>query len=301
MLYQHVFPKPVFKKRPALRAVPLLRRTAVYICLLTLCTGLHIAATGQQAQSQLNYTLRVDPVGKINTSKLSNKRKQQSREYVEFLSGKSISSAIYPYYPYTPINFKNLPTPPFRVYLGKLTAGDANDFVLIAVHCTAIKVPLTQGTGPAPQGSKIKYVDDVSPGTNQADVANNWFSIRVRKTTGATDSVIYQRTTKKTATQYKDNFKTFLKAKKIDLPRTYPLCFVVRSNRKGKLRLQIQPVLVKNTLPSSPSGGAQHWKKWIFQDGRVVVFLGEFDTVNAADNDTCCQTPPEEGNSIQDN
>ena len=291
---QHQLLTAFFKRVSAVHVTTPARLLIIYMGLLTFCAGLCLTANSQRINPAPDYGLRTDTVQvkKIRVTELNKLQKQQSRKYADFLSGDSLGlqPVIYPFYPYIPISFKNLPPPPFRLYLGKVTAGDKSDFVLIAVAC--------KQTGPP--GGRKQYNDVLKTTKSGSGLVQqtSWTSIRVRKSSAATDFVLYEQISTDMVSRYINNFTSFVKRKKLDLPRRYPLCFVIRSNKSKKPQMRIQPVLVRSSQVPAASGGTQRWKKYFFQDDRIIIFLGQSDREKGNDNDACCQTPPEGGNSI---
>lgn len=262
----------------------------LYSCLVLLFTGLHVTSFGQR---DTRNTTRVDIVERITRNNLRPPQRKQVDEYRNSVNRNLLLSRK-PYDPYITINFnpKYLPPPPVRVYLGKRTTTDADDYVLLVIHCTKFDTTINRG-------EVLHYTDDTGnsgPGSKPGEGAV-WTSISVSRGSETTDKVTYTPVTKKVVQQYIDNFQTVIEKKKS--PRRYPVCFVIQRKKRKEDRIRLQPIVVtKRTTPANSSGQQRinELKRFIFQD------LDTYEFQDADGNgDLCCKTPPETGNSAKQN
>ena len=285
MLIEPPISPAIRKKKPdCIYSLISLSRMLLYVVFMAVACCLHTAGFGQKAAVGYPGRLRhIDVVPKIDTGQLSPQRKIQSREYATRLNVQKLNRKLYPFYPYIVINYNYLPPPPFRLYLGKLSTRRTGDFVLLAMKCR-----------------KDTSMKDVVLNSEIPAASQNWIYLQVDKNTSDSDRVKYRRINGVTAARLKKNFESFTASEKLDSPRLFPLCFVIQGHLKPQQKqLKLQPV-VRTGRPPGSSGGASSWKRFFFQIGTEIVFLGEFDELNKSGNDACCQTPPEEGNSIPD-
>lgn len=268
-------------------------RTVSFVRIFILNIGLWmIGACGQLdavGQARINNTLRyidtIDVISRNNSISERNLIQRQANDtakYRNFLISKNLNREFWPYYPYVLINPNYLPDAPIRVYLGKLTKGNKNDYVLLAVRCRIYR-------GPKRKGQIINYDDDST--SLQLKGAS---SIRVSRNSAINDSIFYRRVTKDTTQQYVNNFREFLNEN--NLQRRYRRCFVIRSKSinksiNNKRLLLLQPVVrLRPPLPRSSSGGSQNLKRFVFEDDEIIEFKGK---------NVCCYSPPEGGTSIE--
>lgn len=275
-------------------------RTVSFVRIFILNIGLWmIGACGQLdavGQGRINNTPRqIDTAVKVTISaiNLRTKQKDDAAKYRDFLINKNFNDSSLPYYPYVLINLEYLLAAPIRVYLGKQTIGNKNDYMFLVVRCKRYK-------GIPPKGQIITYTDDSTSQDNSKSIQprgadkkknDNWSSIRFSRNSSTNDSVFYRGVTIDSARQYIKNFKSIIKAK--GLEKRYPRCFVIerkKYNKDNQNLLLLQPVVrSRKTFPRSSSGSGRNRKRPVPQDDKIIEFTGQ---------DVCCYSPPEGGTSI---
>lgn len=215
----------------------------------------------------------------VTLNKLTPAQRVQSADYKTSIN--SSLSRVQPFYPYVPVNFSSrlLPPPPVRIYLGKGSLTDADDYLLLVVHCNNYDTTINRG-------ETLHYLDDslVTP------AGTPWYSVRVFKTSGKPDRITYTRLTKKRAAGYIRNFVVYMQRK--SLAGRYPLCFVVQRKRTNLLKLQ--PFISRRApLPRSSKSSLRPFYIFNFDSDQY-----DFQDADGG-TDLCCKAPPETGNSVK--
>jgi hypothetical protein len=256
--------------------------------ILLLFTGSYLKSSAQA------NNIRTDIVSRISPNNLRPPQQRQNTEYRNSVKNNLTVSAR-PYDPYIPVNFnpRYLPPPPVRVYLGKRTDKDADDYLLLVVRCKIVDSTINRG-------EVLHYTDDtVSQGPGkQPGGGAVWTAISVRRRSsgrGTSDTVNYATVTTKDAQQYINNFQTVVEKK--ESYRRYPVCFVISKKKRNVERIKLQPVIAARSKGSSGSTGQQRvslFREAIFQFGDTYQFQDA-----DGNGDLCCKSPPETGSSVK--
>ncbi len=263
------------------------------------CCAIAVAADSQAQAKNPGYGTRTETVEHANINLLPKKAQELSLQYQRSIiaSNKDLYARnLIPFYPYNNINLdtKFLPAAPFRVYLGKLSAGSVKDYILIIVPCKendSIKKFKTK--------TVYRYLDLNSATIPGAPNGATWISIKVDSVKKTQDRVTYQQVVKRTAINYIANFKIFIRNQ--GLVNRYPTCIVYEGRRTGgktdTKRLRLQPVLrPQSTGTNSVSGGSRsvhRLKRFMFADRYTLKDADEGASI-------CCEAPPENGNQMND-
>jgi hypothetical protein len=207
-------------------------------------------------------------------NQMSEQERTDCELYKKFLTGKGLPADLLPFFPYYPLNIKFFPGNTIRVYLAKLSTEKKNDYVLIAVPCRAVK-----------EKTKKFYKDQVTPAkrdpsgedyTNYTLINYRYqkFGMKITYRSVYEAQIPYQK-------KYIDNFIAFLKQYKLE--KYFPFAFILR--KKTDKKTQHQYIKIRPTLIYNDKGGLRVEEGVQFQ-------------VCGSEADTCCQSPPEQGPTL---